>query len=125
MMTLYLFISLLQKKDYCIDPTDKTISKIINEVKDKIGDGAIKIEDAIEIWLGDQQVNYNIAYVDNIITEFETKSVIDQIEVYNKPAEMPLTEAKVDGILTDIPDELLEPSKTKPWTEGELAWILL
>ena len=30
------------------DPTDKTISKIINEVKDKIGDGAIEIDDAIK-----------------------------------------------------------------------------
>lgn len=100
------------------DPTDKTVSKIINEVKDKIGDGAIEIDDAIEIWLGDQQANYKIAYTDNLVTEFEPKPVIDQIEAYDKPAEMPLTEAKVDGMLTDIPDELMEPSKTKPWTEG-------
>ena len=101
------------------DPTDKTVSKIINEVKDKIGDGAIEIEDAIEIWLGDQQANYKIAYTDNLVTEFEPKPVVDQIEAYDKPAEMPLTEAKVDGMLTDIPDELLEPSEPKPWTEGE------
>lgn len=101
------------------DPTEKTISKIAKEVEDKIGDGAIELDDAIEIWMGEQQANYKIAYVDNLVTEFEPKPVIDQIEAYEKPAEMPLTEAKIDGMLTDIPDELLEPSKPKPWTDND------
>lgn len=101
------------------DPTEKTISKIAKEVEDKIGDGAIELDDAIELWMGEQQANYKIAYVDNLVTEFEPKPVIDQIEAYDEPAEMPLTEAKIDGMLTDIPNELLEPSEPKPWTDKE------
>ena len=102
------------------DPTEKTISKIVKEVNDKIGDGALEIEDAIEIWLGEQQANYKIAYVDNLVTEFEPKPVIDQIEAYEKPAEMPLTEGvKIPGILAEIPDELFEPSEPKSWTKAD------
>lgn len=97
------------------DPTEKTISKIVKEVEDKIGDGAIEIDDAIDIWLLEQQANYKIAYVDNLVTEFEPKPVIDQIEAFDKPAEMSLTE----GVLTPIPDELKEPAESKPWTDKD------
>ena len=102
------------------DPTEKTISKIAKEVKDKIGDGAIELEDAIEVWLSEQQANYRIAYVDNLVTNFEPKPVVDQIKAYQTPSEMSLNEGvKVDGLLSEIPEELFKSSKIKPWTDKE------
>ena len=52
-------------------------------------------------------------------SEYEDKKDLDKAKVclvvtFNSGV---LTEAKVSGILTDVPDELLKPSKAEPWTD--------
>lgn len=64
------------------DPTPKTITKIIDEVQAKIGDGAVDLDDAIDLWITEAATAYKIAYTDCLITNFEAKPVVDQIEAY-------------------------------------------
>lgn len=64
------------------DPTENTKKKIVNEIKDYIGDGAVNIEDAIELWINEATMQYKVSFIDNLVTQFEQKPVVDQIEAY-------------------------------------------
>ena len=64
------------------DLTDKAQSKIVKEIEDKLGDGAVEIDDAIDIWINEAGSAYKIAYTDQLVTEFEPKPIVDQIEAY-------------------------------------------
>lgn len=64
------------------DPTENTKKKIVNEIKNYIGDGAVDIQDAIELWINEATMQYKVSYIDNLVTQFEPKPLIDQIEAY-------------------------------------------
>lgn len=64
------------------DLTDKAQSKIVKEIEDKLGDGAVEIDDAIDIWINEAGSDYKIAYTDQLVTEFEPKPIVDQIKAY-------------------------------------------
>lgn len=64
------------------DPTENTKKKIVNEIKDYIGDGAVDIENAIELWINEATMQYKVSFIDNLVTQFEQKPVVDQIEAY-------------------------------------------
>lgn len=92
------------------DLTEKAQNKIVKEISDYIGDGAIYIEDAIDLWIQNNLSNCSLAYTDLIKTRFKPKPVVDQIKAYENPK---LNES---AVLTDIPEELSTPSKPEKWT---------
>ena len=62
--------------------TEEGKNKVIKDVKSYIGDGAICLDDAIEMWFNDNLYEFRIDYLDNLKTKFEPKPVVDQIEAY-------------------------------------------
>lgn len=64
------------------DLTDKAQSRIVKEIEDKLGDGAVEIDDAMDIWINEAASAYRIAYTDQLVTEFEPKPIVDQIKAY-------------------------------------------
>ena len=77
------------KLDEYGEPTEATVKKIEKEVTSLIGDGAVYIEDAVELWVNDALVDYKIDYKDNLVTQFEDKPVVDNIEAYENPVQFP------------------------------------
>lgn len=75
------------------DLTEKAQKKIIKEVEDYIGDGAVDELDAVTIWLTDAQSSYKVDFKDNLVTKFSPKPVVAGIEAYENS--VPLAEAKV------------------------------
>lgn len=79
------------------DPEEKTQNKIAEEVKSLIGDGASDIPEAIEVWKNDQMIEARLDFTSNLVTKFEPKPVVDNIEAYENPVQFPQskkTEAK-------------------------------
>lgn len=77
------------KLDEYGEPTEATVKKIEKEVTSLIGDGAVYIEDAVELWVNDALVACRIDYKDNLVTQFEDKPVVDNIEAYENPVQFP------------------------------------
>lgn len=77
------------KLDEYGEPTEATVKKIEKEVISLIGDGAVYIEDAVELWVNDALVACRIDYKDNLVTQFEDKPVVDNIEAYENPVQFP------------------------------------
>lgn len=75
------------------EPTEKAQEKLIKEVNEYVGDGAVDLEDAIEMWITDNSVAYRIAFEDYLVTKFKDKPVVDQIEAYENPVQ--LTESAI------------------------------
>lgn len=71
------------------DPTEKTIKKIEKEVNSLIGDGAVDIIDAIELWKNDQIAEFRLDFRDNLVTKFELKPVVDNIKAYENSVQFP------------------------------------
>lgn len=71
------------------DPTEKTIKKIEKEVNSLIGDGAVDIIDAIELWKNDQIAEFRLDFRDNLVTKFEPKPVVDNIKAYENSVQFP------------------------------------
>lgn len=85
------------KLDKYGDPEEKTKNQIAEEVKSLIGDGAVDIPDAIELWKNDQMIEARLDFKSNLVTTFEPKPVVDNIEAYENPVQFPQskkTEAK-------------------------------
>ena len=77
------------KLDEYGEPTEATVKKIEKEVTSLIGDGAVDIYDAVELWVNDALVAFRIDYKDNLVTQFEDKPVVDNIEAYENPVQFP------------------------------------
>lgn len=60
-------------------PTELSEEKIAKEVTDYIGDGAVTVEDAIEMWINNNLMEYKLDYNTNLVTKFKNKPVVDQI----------------------------------------------
>lgn len=85
------------KLDKYGDPEEKTKNQIAKEVKSLIGDGASDIPEAIELWKNDQMIEARLDFKSNLVTTFEPKPVVDNIEAYENPVQFPQskkTEAK-------------------------------
>ena len=77
------------KLDEYGDPDEKTMKKIEKEVKSLIGDGAVDISDAIELWKNDQMVDCRLDFIENLVTEFKAKPVVDGINAYENSVQFP------------------------------------
>ena len=77
------------KLDEYGEPTEATVKKIEKEVTSLIGDGAVDVYDAVELWVNDTLVACRIDYKDNLVTQFEDKPVVDNIEAYENPVQFP------------------------------------
>lgn len=77
------------KLDKYGDPDEKTKNKIAEEVKSLIGDGASDIPEAIEVWKNDQMIEARLDFKTNLVTKFEPKPVVDNIEAYENPVQFP------------------------------------
>lgn len=90
------------------DLTDKAVKEIEKEVSSYIGDGAVNEIDAVQLWIADASADSRIGYKDYLVTNFEPKPVVDQIEAYVNPVQLAeskeiKTESKdVKTILTNL-----------------------
>ena len=79
------------KLDEYGNPTETAIKQIAKEVNSFIGDGAVDLEDAIQVWVDNATMEYKVAYKGSLVTKFKNKPVVDQIEAYESQV---LTENK-------------------------------
>lgn len=70
------------------DPTEKSQKQIVKEIKNYVGDGAVDISDAIEIWITDNSLDHKIWYEDNLVTQFKAKPVVDQIDAFENSVQL-------------------------------------
>lgn len=70
------------KLDEYGEPVESAVKEIVKEVNSYIGDGAVGIEDAIDIWVQEALADYRIAYSSSLVTKFKDKPVVDGIEAY-------------------------------------------
>lgn len=83
--------------DECGFPTEKTQKKICDEVMNYIGDGAVELPDAIELWINEQGAECRIAYTSNLVTKFKDKPVVDNINAYEVKLESKKQESITDS----------------------------
>ena len=103
------------KLDEYGDLEQTSIKKIAKEVNDLIGEGAVDIDDAVEIWLQDAMVEYKIAYKDSLVTKFKDKPVVDGIEAFENPVQ--LSENK--KIVEDVDEEKTKVVFRKDKEDGD------
>ena len=89
------------------EPTEKTVKKIEKEVLSLIGDGAVDIMDAVELWKNDQLCAFRLDFKDNLVTKYADKPVVDNIEAYENPVQFPQSKKVenkkiIEGILKNI-----------------------
>lgn len=89
------------------EPTEKTVKKIEKEVLSLIGDGAVDIVDAVELWKNDQLCAFRLDFKDNLVTKYADKPVVDNIEAYENPVQFPQSKKVenkkiIEGILKNI-----------------------
>ena len=87
------------------DPTEKAVNKIVEEVKNYIGDGAVDVEEAVNLFINDQLMAYRISYIDNLVTNFEDKPVVDQIEASENPVQL------TESVKTNLKEESTQSLK--------------
>lgn len=67
--------------------TERGIKQVEKDVNSYIGDGAVDVNDAISIWLDECLQLGMLDYKDNLVTKFEPKPVVDQINAYKAVTE--------------------------------------
>lgn len=107
------------KLDAYGDPVEATVNKVSKEVSNLIGDGAVDIYDAVDLWINDALVANKIDFKDNLVTQFEVKPVVDGIEAYENPVQFPQSK-KVESVQV-APVEKKEEYYTKPEDEN-IIW---
>lgn len=95
------------KLDEYGDLEQTSIKKIAKEVTDLIGEGAVDIDDAVEIWLQDAMVEYKVAYKDSLVTKFKDKPVVDGIEAFENPVQL----AEGKKLKTESKEEVIKALK--------------
>lgn len=109
------------KLDEYGDLEQTSIKKIAKEVNDLIGEGAVDIDDAVEIWLQDAMVEYKIAYKDSLVTKFKDKPVVDGIEAFENPVQ--LSENK--KIVEDVDEEKTKVVFRKDKEDGDIIAVFV
>lgn len=80
------------KLDEYGDLTDKSKEQVAKEIESYIGDGAVAIADALDLWINDAMAECRIAYTSSLVTIFKDKPVVDGIDAFVNP--VPLAESK-------------------------------
>lgn len=95
------------KLDEYGDLTDASVKQVVKEIDSFIGDGAVSIDDAIEVFILDALRDNRIAYTSCLVTEFKDKPVVDNIEAYENPVQLAESkkQAKVEGYKRRIQEE--------------------
>ena len=103
------------KLDEYGDPTEETAKKIEKEILDYIGDGAVYLEDAIEMWIYNAIQESKVAYKEMLMTNFKEKQVVDNIEAYE--VNKKLTESLDNSQIIDELNSLC--SKYSPYSDDK------
>lgn len=103
------------KLDEYGDPTEETAKKIEKEIMDYIGDGAVYLEDAIEMWIYNAIQESKVAYKEMLMTNFKEKQVVDNIEAYE--VNKKLTESLDNSQIIDELNSLC--SKYSPYSDDK------
>lgn len=95
------------KLDEYGDLTDASVKQVVKEIDSFIGDGAVGIDDAIEVFILDALRDNRISYTSCLVTEFKDKPVVDNIEAYENPVQLAESkkQAKVEGYKRRIQEE--------------------
>lgn len=64
------------------DLEESAEKKIANEIENFIGDGAVDITDAVDLWIEEALSDSKIAYTEQLVTKFKDKPVVNGIEAY-------------------------------------------
>ena len=96
------------KLDEYGDLTEASVKKIVKEVENLVGDGAVDIDNAVEVWLQDAMVDYKIAYKNVLVTKFKDKPVVAGLEAYKNPVQLSENKIIKTENKEDIKTELLE-----------------
>lgn len=64
------------------DLTEKSKRQIVEEINNYVGDGAVDLVDAINLWMEESMNTYKISYISCLRTKYKAKPVVDQIEAY-------------------------------------------
>lgn len=102
------------KLDEYGEPTEIAIKEIAKEVNSLIGDGAVDIDDAIDVWVDNALMEYKVAYKGTLVTKFKNKQVVDQIEAYESQV---LTESKKELGMKEILDWIEKTGHIKMYNE--------
>ena len=105
------------KLDEYGDPTETAIKEIAKEVKSLVGDGAVDLEDAIEVWVNNALMEYRVAYTGTLVTKFKDKQVVDQIEAYESQVLDKVVESKKDMSIHEIVDWIEKTGHIKMYNE--------
>ena len=100
---------------------EREISKVVKEIEDYIGNGAIDITDAIQCWIDNALMNSQISYITNLHNKFEDEELVDGMNIYevdlNKEHYKKVTKQEskktetTDKELKKMHDELSEKEK--------------
>lgn len=64
------------------DLEESAEKKIANEIESLVGDGAVDITDAVDLWIEEALSDFKIAYTEQLVTKFKDKPVVNGIEAY-------------------------------------------
>lgn len=76
------------KLDEYGDLTDSSIKQVIREIESYIGDGAVDIGDAIELFIAEALSDNRIAYTSYLVTKFKDRPVVDNIGAFENPVQL-------------------------------------
>lgn len=82
--------------------TEKGVSQVCKDVHRYIGDGAVDICGAVDLWLQDSLAECKVDYKTNLVTQFKPKQVVDQINAFKANLTESFSDAEVNNIVTTI-----------------------
>lgn len=76
------------KLDEYGDLVESSAKQIVKEINALVGDGAVDITDAIDLWVSDACVDCRVAYKSALVTKFKSKPVVPGIEAYENSVQL-------------------------------------
>lgn len=96
------------KLDEYGDLEEKEQAKIIKEVQDYLGDGAIDLNDAVDMWVMDALTSNRIAYSYCLVTKFKNKPVVDGLDAYENTVQLAESKALTESVDSQYYDRLVK-----------------
>ena len=90
------------------DLTEKAQEKIIEEVQDYLGDGALDLNDAIDMWVMEALSNNQIAYTYCLVSKFKAKPVVVGIEAYENSVQLAESKSLNEAVESQYYDRLIK-----------------
>lgn len=69
------------------DLTDKAKEIVAKDVQSYVGDGAVVLSDAIDMWIEDSLCNFTLDFTDNLRTQFKQKEIVPGTGAYKVKTE--------------------------------------